>query len=100
MIKVMPSRMAPAAAALAWNAWSGRDTQLNIWMGMAVNGSLSHFKEMNGNSLCSGEDGRKAMKLKAPMVMMGAVSPMARDSPRIMPVRMPPVEYGSTWSLV
>jgi phosphate transport system permease protein len=35
-----------------------------------------------------------------PIVMMGAVSPMARERPRIRPVRMPPVEYGSTWSLV
>ena len=41
MISVMPSRIAPAAAAFAWNAWSGRDTQLNIWIGIAVNGSLS-----------------------------------------------------------
>jgi hypothetical protein len=30
------------------------------------------------------------------MVMMGAVSPIARDRPRIMPVSTPPVEYGST----
>ena len=36
------------------------------------------------------------MKLSAPIVMIGAVSPMARDRPRIRPVRMPPVEYGST----
>ena len=36
------------------------------------------------------------MKLSAPIVMIGAVSPIARDRPRIMPVRMPPVEYGST----
>ena len=35
-----------------------------------------------------------------PIVMIGAVSPIARDRPRIMPVRMPPVEYGSTWSFV
>src|ERR1041384_5639654 len=100
MSSVMPSRIAPAAAALAWNAWSGRDTQLNIWMGMAGNGSLIHRNDRNGNSLWIGDDGRNAMKLSAPMVMIGAVSPIARDRPRIMPVRMPPVEYGSTWSLV
>src|SRR5690606_21380326 len=48
--KVMPSRIAPAAAAFAWNSGSGRDTQLNIWIGIAVKGSLSQSKEMKGNS--------------------------------------------------
>ncbi len=96
MMSVMPSRIAPAAAAFAWNAWSGRDTQLNIWIGIAVNGSVSHPNETNGYALWIGDIGRKAMKLCAPIVMIGAVSPMARDRPRIMPVRMPPVEYGST----
>ena len=38
------------------------------------------------------------MKVSAPMVMIGAVSPMARASPMITPVRMPPVEYGRMWS--
>ena len=37
------------------------------------------------------------MNDSAPIVMSGAVSPIARDRPMIMPVRMPPIEYGSTW---
>ncbi len=40
------------------------------------------------------------MNESAPIVMSGAVSPMARDRPMIMPVRMPPIEYGSTWCAV
>src|SRR5690606_4120608 len=90
----------PAAASFDRNAGAGRETQLNIWIGIAVNGSLSHPNEMNGNSLVNGDSGKKAMKLNAPIVMIGAVSPIARDRPRIMPVRMPPVEYGKTWSFV
>ena len=31
------------------------------------------------------------------MVMSGAVSPIARDSARISPVRMPGIAIGSTW---
>ena len=42
---------------------------MNIWIGMAVNGSFSHLKEMKGNSLWSGDCGRKAMKLNAPIVI-------------------------------
>ena len=87
----MPSKMAPAAAAFDWNAGSGRDTQLNIWMGMTVKGSVSQVKLTYGATSVSGGVGKKAMKASAPMVMSGAVSPMARDRPRIMPVRMPPV---------
>src|SRR4029078_5342853 len=92
---VMTSRIAPAAAAFAWNFGSGRETQLNIWIGMAVNPLLSDSKLRNGNSPVTGDGGRNAMKLSAPIVMIGAVSPMARDRPRIRPVRIPPVEYGS-----
>ena len=32
------------------------------------------------------------MKVSAPMVISGAVSPMARDRPMITPVGMPPAE--------
>lgn len=39
------------------------------------------------------------MKVSAPIVMMGAVSPMARDRPMITPVRMPGMPYGMRWSL-
>ena len=31
------------------------------------------------------------------MVMIGAVSPMARAMPMMMPVRMPADEYGRMW---
>ena len=57
-----------------------------------VKGDSSHSKLRNGNWSMMGEGGRKAMKVRAPMVMMGAVSPMARARPIITPVRMPPVE--------
>jgi hypothetical protein len=40
--------------------------------------------------------GANGTYVSAPIVMSGAVSPMARDRPMIIPVRMPPVEYGST----
>ena len=62
----MPSRIAPAAAALTRKPGSGRDTQLNICIGIAVNGSSS-------------DSGRKAIKESAPIVMIGAVSPIARE---------------------
>ena len=39
------------------------------------------------------------MKVSAPMVMIGAVSPMARAMPMMTPVRMPADEYGMMWSL-
>ena len=81
---------------MAWKAWSGRDTQLNIWMGIAVKPLLSHSKLRNGNVPDTGDGGRNAMKLSAPIVMIGAVSPMALDRPRMRPVRIPPVEYGSS----
>src|SRR5688572_33358717 len=93
----MPSRIAPAAAALTWNFGSGRDTQLNIWIGIAVNASLSQANDRNGNSALTGDSGRNAMNESAPIVMSGAVSPIARDRPMIMTVSMPPIEYGSTW---
>ena len=96
----MHSRIAPAAAALTWKAWSGRDSQLNIWIGMTVNGSVSQVKETNGNWPFTGAVGRNAINASAPIVMIGAVSPMARDRPMIMPVSMPPVEYGNTWCAV
>ena len=32
------------------------------------------------------------MNVSAPMVMIGAVSPIARDMPMITPVRMPGIE--------
>lgn len=55
-----------AAAAFALNSTWGRDTQLNTWMGSTV----------NFDQIPSGANG---MYVRAPMVMSGAVSPIARD---------------------
>ena len=65
---------------------------MNIWMGITVKGDSIHSKLMNGNCSIKGEGGRKAMKVSAPIVMIGAVSPIARAKPMMTPVRMPPVE--------
>src|SRR5688572_18397671 len=100
MARVITTSTSPAAAAFAWNAASGREVQLNIWIGITVKGEVSHSKEMKGASALTGEGGRKAMKVRAPMVMMGAVSPIARASPMITPVRIPEVEYGRMWYAV
>src|SRR5881394_196332 len=87
----------PAAAAFWWNAASGREVQLNIWIGITVNGEKSQSNDTNGASALSGAGGRKAMKVSAPIVMIGAVSPIARAMPMITPVRMPADEYGRIW---
>src|SRR6185436_12207560 len=81
MARVIKTRTNPAAAALAWNAASGREVQLNIWIGITVNGDVSHSNERYGGSLVTGAGGRKAMKVSAPIVMIGAVSPIARAMP-------------------
>ena len=98
MVSVMSTRMKPAAAALSRKAASGRDVQLNIWIGMTVNGANSQSKGPAGGSPANGAGGRKAMKVSAPTVMIGAVSPIARAMPMITPVRMPALEYGMMWS--
>ena len=54
-----------------------------------MNPSNSQAKLTNGGSALSGGVGRKAMKVSAPMVISGAVSPMARARPMMMPVMMP-----------
>src|SRR3954468_3253653 len=92
MASVISTRTKPAAAALTWKAASGREVQLNIWIGITVKGENSQAKERNGGAAWIGEGGRKAMKVSAPMVMIGAVSPMARAMPMITPVRMPAEE--------
>src|SRR3982750_2407800 len=94
MARVISTRTKPAAAALTWNAASGREVQLNIWIGITVKGENTQSKEINGGSAFTGEGGRKAMKVSAPMVMIGAVSPIARAMPMITPVRIPADEYG------
>src|SRR5688500_10933751 len=97
IVRVMKTSTNPAAAAFAWNAASGREVQLNIWIGITVNGDHSHSKDTKGGSALSGAGGRKAMKVSARMVMIGAVSPMARAMPMMTPVRMPGEEYGRMW---
>ena len=56
----MPSKMAPAAAAFDWNAGSGRDTQLNIWMGYGVEpcpgGSWALLRQHILENICRGND--------------------------------------------
>src|SRR5262245_30066858 len=92
MASVITTSTKPAAAALIWKAASGRDVQLNIWIGITVKGDISHSNDRKGGVAVTGEGGRKAMKVSAPMVMIGAVSPMARAMPMITPVRMPAEE--------
>ena len=73
----------PAAAFSANAAW-GRETQLKIWIGSTVKGEKR-------------SEGRKGTYVSAPIVMSGAVSPMARDSARMRPVRIPGKAAGRTW---
>src|SRR5205807_1693126 len=65
MASVISTRTKPAAAAFTWKAASGREVQLNIWIGITVNGENSHSKDTNGGSAFSGAGGRKAMKVSA-----------------------------------
>ena len=92
MASVITINTRPVAAAFKWKACCGRETQLNICMGITVKGDINQSKETKGNSALTGESGRNAINVKAPIVTSGAVSPMARESAMMMPVRMPPVE--------
>src|SRR4026208_1925295 len=98
MARVISTSTNPAAAAFWGTAASGREVQLNIWIGITVNGENSHSNDTNGGSALSGAGGRRARKGSAPRVMSGAVSPMARAMPMMTPVRMPGIEYGMMWS--
>src|SRR3972149_3530467 len=89
MASVITMITTPAAAAVSRNPACGRDSQENIWIGSTVNGASNQSKDTNGGAVVTGDGGRKAMKVSAPMVMIGAVSPMARALPMIMPVRRP-----------
>src|SRR3989304_6687734 len=94
MASVISTRINPAAAAFCRNAASGREVQLNIWIGITVKGDITQSNEMNGASALTGAGGRKAMKVSAPIVITGAVSPMARAMPMMTPGRIPAAEYG------
>ena len=63
---------------------------MNIWIGITVKVDFQPLEVDERSPDWTGESGRKAMKVSAPIVIKGAVSPMARDSPMIAPVRMPP----------
>jgi hypothetical protein len=45
---------------------------LNIWIGITVKGAKIHSNSPAGGSPVSGALGRKAMKVSAPMVILGA----------------------------
>ena len=92
MISVIRRRIIPAAAAFTWNSFWGREIQLNIWIGITVKGSKSHLNEKKGKVDVTGEEGKNAMNVSAPTVMMGAVSPMALERPMIIPVKIPLIE--------
>ncbi len=61
-------------------------------MGNAVNGEKSQSKDKKGACDRIGAGGRNAIKVRAPIVIKGALSPIARDIARITPVAIPPVE--------
>ena len=47
---VIASRTTPVAAAATWKPACGREIQLNIWIGITVNGEFSQSKLTKGNS--------------------------------------------------
>ena len=57
MPSVMIMSTTPVAAALTWNAGCGREIQLNICIGMTVNGAVNQSKLTNGNAGCTGDGG-------------------------------------------
>jgi hypothetical protein len=61
-------------------------------MGMTVKGDINHSNERNGGSVVKGAGGRKAIKVRAPIVTIGAVSPIARLKAKMIPVRIPAEE--------
>src|SRR5688572_3714336 len=91
---VMAINASPAPAAFTIKSWSGLDTQLNICIGNTEKGDQSHSVERKGGSAWIGEGGKNAINVRAPIVISGAVSPIARERAMMMPVRIPPVEYG------
>src|SRR3546814_8708855 len=53
IIRVIATSTTPAAAALTWNCGSGREIQLNIWIGITVNGDDSQRSEEHTSELQS-----------------------------------------------
>ena len=75
------------AAATSWNAACGLDAQLKICIGNVVNGSIT-------------DSGTNATYVNAPIIISGAVSPIALDIDKITPVNIPGVAMGKTWCLI
>ena len=72
-----------AAPAILRKTLCGRVVHWKIWIGNTVNFEKSPV-------------GSTVMKVDAPTTTKGAVSPMARDMERIVPVRMPGRALGNT----
>ena len=66
-----------------WKPSCGRPAQSKIWIGSAVKLSFAL-------------DGTNVMNVAAPIVTSGAVSPIAREIARMIPVRIPPAALGTT----
>ena len=96
MARVITTNSRPAAAALLAKSSPGLETYANIWIGITVKGDINHSNEIYGGWAVMGAGGKKAIKVRAPMVTMGAVSPIARLNASMTPVRMPAAEYGTT----
>ena len=78
------SRTTIPAAAMLENPACGRDVHSKMVMVRVVN-------------LEKGPVGSVVMKVEAPTTMRGAVSPKARETDRMVPVKMPPTALGKTW---
>ena len=61
-------------------------------MGRTENGDHSQSNDRKGGCDFTGGGGKKAMKVSAPIVISGAVSPIALDKAMMMPVIVPPIE--------
>lgn len=93
--QIIRRTMIPAAA-FSWKPFCGREIQLKIWMGNVEKGENNPFRLKYGNSPEMGKSGRKATYVSAPMVIKGAVSPIALERARIIPVIIPGIAQGKT----
>src|SRR5687767_11691085 len=84
---VISKRIMMPAAAFTINSACGRDVQLKICIGNVVNWSL-------------GLSGIKGTYTNAPITRSGAVSPIALETAKIIPVNIPPNAEGTTTLLV
>ncbi len=87
------SRTTMAAAVNALNSCWGKRAQPKMMVGSEVYGPVRRSR----TDALAGEPKPAAA---APTSSSGAVSPNARASVRMMPVRMPGAAYGRTWDQV